>query len=272
VIGHYVPQLNMGMVIQYDKTEVFQKLHWLKINIIIVTSISLLIVLLIVTWLARSLWEAHMKSELLLKNILPVFVIEELKEKKHFVARNVHKVSIVFMDIVGFTAFTASHSPVIVVTILDELFSILDSLCDKYQLEKIKTIGDAHMSVAGLIFPQADHAARAVNMALDAIDAIQNYNLDNHTNFAIRIGIDSGSITAGIIGKRKFSYDVWGNAVNRASRMESTGTPNIVQITTDTYEALPHKENYKISSQQHIVVKGLGEVDTYLVEGRTGSR
>lgn len=265
---HYVPQLNMGMVVQYDKAETFQKVRWLKINIIFMISISLLIVMLVISWLARALWKAHMKSERLLENILPKFVIDELKEKKQFIARNVHDVSIVFMDIVGFTAFTASHEPGAVVAYLDDLFSIIDKLCDKYQLEKIKTIGDAHMSVAGLIFPQPDHAERAVNMALDAILAVQHYNLDHHLNFALRIGIDSGNITAGIIGRRKFSYDVWGTTVNRASRMESTGVANKVQITADTYAVLPNKENYKITPREHVALKGLGEVDTYLVEER----
>jgi len=265
---HYVPQLNMGMVVQYDKAETFQKIHWLKMNIIMMISISLLIVMMAVSILARALWKAHMKSEHLLENILPTFVIEELKEKKQFVARNVHHVSIVFMDIIGFTAFTASHPPEVVVAILDDLFSIFDNLCDKYQLEKIKTIGDAHMSVAGLIFPQSDHAERAINMALDAILAVQHYNLDHHINFALRVGIDSGDITASIIGKHKFSYDVWGTTVNRASRMESTGLENRVQITADTYALLPNKEKYKISPREHVIAKGLGEVDTYLVEER----
>ena len=102
-------------------------------------------------------------------------------------------------------------------------------------------------------------------MGLDAILAVKQYNLDHHSNFALRVGIDSGNVTAGIIGKRKFSYDLWGTAVNRASRMESTGVADAVQISTDTYEALLAKENYKFELRRDLMVKGFGGMDTYLV-------
>jgi adenylate cyclase len=256
------------MVIQYDKAEIFQKLRWLKINIIVMSGISLLMVMWAVIWLARSLWREHMKSEALLENTLPKFVIEELEEKKQFVAREISNTSIIFIDIVEFTSFTLSKPPEMVVATLDDLFSIIDALCANYQIEKIKTIGDAHMSVAGLISPQDDHATRAVNMALDVVLAIQHYNLDHRTDFAVKIGIDSGDIVAGIIGKQKFSYDVWGNAVNRASRMEAMGKENMIHISSATYDALINKESYNIIPQTHVTLKGIGEVDTYLVEGR----
>ncbi len=155
--------------------------------------------------------------------------------------------------------------------ILDALFSIFDNLSDKYQLEKIKTIGDSYMAASGLIVPQDDHASRAVNLGLDAIEAVHQYNLTSHTDFAIRVGIDSGNVIAGIIGKKKFSYDLWGNSVNCASRMESTGLPNELQISAQTYSALLNKEEYRFTLRKNVMVKGLGEMDTYLVSRLSGN-
>ena len=270
-IYSFVPQLNMGMIIEYDKAEVYQKIRWLKVYMIVITLIDLLMVIMIVLWIAGSLREAHRKSERLLENILPKFVADELKEKKLFLARHVDHVSVIFIDIIKFTPIFSSKSPEDVVVILDALFSIFDNLSDKYQLEKIKTIGDSYMAASGLIVPQDDHASRAVNLGLDAIEAVHQYNLTSHTDFAIRVGIDSGNVIAGIIGKKKFSYDLWGNSVNCASRMESTGLPNELQISAQTYSALLNKEEYRFTLRKNVMVKGLGEMDTYLVSRLSGN-
>jgi class 3 adenylate cyclase len=264
-IFSYVPQLNMGMVIAYDKSDVYQKIHWLQVNMVVITLIDLLIVIMIVSWIAGSLREAQRKSERLLENILPKFVVDELKEKKQFSARLVSNISVLFMDFHNFTPFCSSKTPEDVIVILDEFFSMFDTLSDKYQLEKIKTIGDAYMSVAGLIVAQDDHASRAIHMALDAIDAVKEYNHNHGTDFAIRAGIDSGNVITGIVGRKKFSYDLWGNAVNCASRMESTGLPNEVQISENTYKALTDKKPYVFKQRQCVDVKGFGIMDTYLV-------
>ena len=270
-IYSYVPQLNMGMIIEYDKAEVYWKMHWLKVNMTVLTLIDLLMVTMIVLWIASSLREAHSRSERLLENILPKFVANELKMKKRFLARHVENVSILFMDIMNFTPFSSSKPPEVVITILDDLFSILDHLSDQYQLEKIKTIGDAYMAASGLLTPQADHANRAVNMGLDAIEAIKQYNLTNGTDFSVRVGIGSGKVVAGIIGKKKFSYDLWGNSVNYASRMESTDLANEVQISIETYTALIDKDNYQFTLRQNVFVKGFGDMNTYLVSRRKTS-
>jgi class 3 adenylate cyclase len=266
VVYRYVPQLNMGMLISYDKTEIYQKLKWLQTNMVILTGFSLLLVIALVFWISRQLWQANVKTEQLLENILPKFVIDELKEKKQFAARDVYNVAIVFADIVNFTPFTSSTSPEKVVYILDKIFSIFEQLSAKYQLEKIKTIGDEYMAAAGLTTMQEDYANRAVDMALEMVSAIKHFNIDHHTNFALRVGVDAGKVIAGIIGKTKFSYDLWGNAVNRASRMESTGVENKVQITLETYEALHNKENYHATLRPKVMVKGFGEMDTYLID------
>lgn len=268
-IYSYVPQFNMGMIIEYDKAEVYQKIHWLKVNILTITTIDLLMIIMIVLWISKELKKAQMKSELLLENILPKFVIDELKEKKQFLARSVKNVSVFFVDIVQFSNYSLSKPPELVVNELDELFSILDHLCEKYQLEKIKTIGDAYMAVAGLIMPQVDHAARAIDMGLDAIEAVKEYNLKHATSFELRVGVNSGDVVAGIIGKKKFSYDLWGSAVNCASRMESTGVTNSIQISSATYAALPNKDAYIFEERKNVVVKGFGEMDTYLVFRKT---
>ena len=264
-IFSYVPQLNMGIVIAYDKSDVYQKIHWLQVNMVVITLIDLLIVIMIVSWIAGSLREAQRKSERLLENILPKFVVDELKEKKQFSARLVSDTSVLFMDFHNFTPFCSSKTPEEVIVILDALFSMFDTLSDKYQLEKIKTIGDAYMAVAGLIVAQDDHASRAIHMALDAIEAVKEYNQKHGTNFAIRAGIDSGNVITGIVGKKKFSYDLWGDAVNCASRMESTGLPNEIQISENTYKALSDKKPYVFKQRQRIDVKGFGIMDTYLV-------
>ena len=255
----------MGIVIAYDKSDVYQKIHWLQVNMVVITLIDLLIVIMIVSWIAGSLREAQRKSERLLENILPKFVVDELKEKKQFSARLVSDTSVLFMDFHNFTPFCSSKTPEEVIVILDALFSMFDTLSDKYQLEKIKTIGDAYMAVAGLIVAQDDHASRAIHMALDAIEAVKEYNQKHGTNFAIRAGIDSGNVITGIVGKKKFSYDLWGDAVNCASRMESTGLPNEIQISENTYKALSDKKPYVFKQRQRIDVKGFGIMDTYLV-------
>lgn len=265
-VFRYVPQLNMGLLMQYDKSEVFQKIQTLNLSTLLFTLLSLLFIAGTVFWVSYKLRKANLRSEQLLENILPTFVIDELKEKKEFTARTTNNVSILFVDLVDFTPFASSTSPTTVVNILTELFSAFDKITDKYQLEKIKTIGDGYMAVAGLTLTQEDHADRAVNCALEMILEVKHFNLDHQLNFALRAGIDSGVITAGIIGKKKFSYDIWGNAVNRASRMESTGIENKLQITQETYDALQHKESYKITESQEKGVKGIGKLKTYIIE------
>ena len=268
-IYSYVPQLNMGMIVEYKKTDVYWKIGFLKSSMIIITLIDLLLVIMIVLWVAGALREAHQKSERLLENILPRFVVDELKEKKTFAARKVLNVSIIFMDIINFTSYCASKPPETVVGLLDDLFSLFDSLCDRYGMEKIKTIGDAYMAVSGLVCHQDDHASRAINLGLDAIEALHHYNLAHKTDFSIRVGVDSGDVLAGIIGKKKFSYDLWGNAVNTASRMESTGVSNELQITTHTYDALLNKQQYCFKLIEKVAIKGLGDMTTYLVSKAT---
>ena len=227
---------------------------------------ALLFCILIIFWTLWKLRAARIRNEFLLKNMLPKFVIEELKDKKIFYPRNVQNVSVIFIDIVRFTPFTSQTAPEAVVHILDEIFSIFDQLSIKYALEKIKTIGDAYMAVSGLIAPQVDHANKAIDFALDAIEQIKQYNARQATDFSLRVGIDSGTVTSGIIGTQKFSYDLWGNVVNRASRMQTTSEENKVQITEETRLAIKKIEKYHITAREKWIVKGLGGMCTYFIE------
>jgi class 3 adenylate cyclase len=149
---------------------------------------------------------------------------------------------------------------------LNVIFSEFDQLAEQHGLEKIKTIGDAYMVVAGLPTPRADHAQAIAEMALDMQEAIAQYNVETGQAFKIRIGINSGPVVAGVIGIKKFSYDLWGDTVNIASRMESQGLPGFIQVTRVTYERL--RDQFLFEERQPIQVKGKGEMTTYLLAGR----
>lgn len=229
-----------------------------------------------VIWVARDISDrkeaelamhlAQQKSESLLLNILPKPIAEQLKQSTEAIAEHFDEVSILFSDIVGFTPLSARLSPIELVKLLNEMFSKFDKLAEKYQLEKIKTIGDAYMVAAGLPVPRPNHAQAIAEMALDMQEAIQQFSRENNEEFQIRIGINSGPVVAGVIGKKKFIYDLWGDTVNVASRMESSGSPGKIQVTAETYELL--KEHYVLEERGKVLVKGKGEMITYWLVDR----
>ena len=229
-----------------------------------------------VIWVARDISDrkeaelalhiAQQQSESLLLNILPKTIAEQLKQSTDAIAEHFDEVSILFSDIVGFTPLSARLSPIDLVKLLNDMFSKFDKLAEKYQLEKIKTIGDAYMVAAGLPLRRENHAQAIAEMALDMQDSIHQFCRDNREEFQIRIGIHSGPVVAGVIGKKKFIYDLWGDTVNVASRMESSGTPGKIQISSDTYELL--KNRYIVEKRGQISVKGKGEMITYWLVGR----
>jgi PAS domain S-box-containing protein len=229
-----------------------------------------------VIWVARDISDrkeaelalhiAQQQSESLLLNILPKTIAEQLKQSTDAIAEHFDEVSILFSDIVGFTPLSARLSPIDLVKLLNDMFSKFDKLAEKYQLEKIKTIGDAYMVAAGLPLKRANHAQAIAEMALDMQASIQHFSSNNGEEFQIRIGIHSGPVIAGVIGKKKFIYDLWGDTVNVASRMESSGTPGKIQISSDTYELL--KDRYIVEKRGQISVKGKGEMITYWLLGR----
>ena len=209
------------------------------------------------------------RSERLLLNVLPEPIAERLKEGPGVIADTFDEVTVLFADIVGFTQFADQRSAVEVVDVLNEVFSVFDDLADRHGLEKIKTIGDAYMVVAGIPFPREDHAAAIAEMALAMRPAIAHLSEWHAVELAIRIGIDCGPAVAGVIGRRKFSYDVWGSTVNIASRMESHGVPGEIQVTERVRERL--RDRFELRERGVIDVKGLGPTRTYLLVGRRDS-
>ena len=178
------------------------------------------------------------RAENLLLNILPRSIADKLKADTSTIADQFAAASILFADVVDFTPLSDRLQPAEVVGILDHLFTHFDLLADRYEVEKIKTIGDCYMVAAGVPTPRADHARVMALMALDMRDAMRSQDAVGHLGLEIRIGINSGPVVAGVIGRKRFLYDLWGDAVNMASRMESHGTPGQIQVTQATYELL----------------------------------
>jgi class 3 adenylate cyclase len=207
------------------------------------------------------------KSEALLLNVLPGPIAERLKLENRPIADGFQDVSVLFADIVGFTKLSERLSPEALVGRLNQLFSAFDDLLDRFKLEKIKTIGDAYMVVGGLNGGK-DHALALAELALDMLARIKELRSELHEDFSVRIGINTGPVVGGVIGKKKFIYDVWGDTVNIASRMESTGSPGSVQVSHETYLRIQHM--YVFEDRGEIEVKGKGLMRTWLIKERRG--
>ena len=201
------------------------------------------------------------QTERLLLNILPKPIAERLQKEQKLIADHFDEVSVLFADLVGFTEFSARKTPTQLVEILNGIFCEFDRLSESHGLEKIKTIGDAYMVVGGLPTARGDHAQAIALLALEMQSALTQFNLKIGESFQLRIGMHSGSVVAGIIGISKFSYDLWGDTVNVASRMESNGMPGKIQVTGATYERL--KEQFIFEERGMIEVKGKGKMLTY---------
>ncbi|HEY9728657.1 MAG TPA: adenylate/guanylate cyclase domain-containing protein [Chroococcales cyanobacterium] len=206
------------------------------------------------------------KSEQLLLNILPRAIAQRLKQDQQWIAEHFDDVTILFADIVGFTPLSAHLEPIELVNLLNQIFSDFDQLAQRYGVEKIKTIGDAYMVVGGLPLPMVNHAEAIAQMALDMQQVINRYQTDKGYSLQIRIGINTGSVVAGVIGRNKFIYDLWGDAVNVASRMESSGVAGRIQVTSGTCDRL--KAKYVLKERGMTFVKGKGEMITYWLTGR----
>ena len=204
------------------------------------------------------------KSETLLLNILPKEIAAILKNESRTIADHYDEASVLFADMVGFTPLSAQLPPVEMVELLNEVFSYFDSLVDKYNVEKIRTIGDSYMVASGVPRGRPDHAQALVRMGLEMRDYIATHTFGHNQQVNFRIGINSGSMIAGVIGRRKFVYDVWGDAVNIASRMESHGLGGAVQITQTTHELI--KDEFVCEPRGKVNVKGKGEMDVWLVK------
>ena len=205
------------------------------------------------------------KAEDLLLNILPRSIAERLKESTATIADQFDAATILFADVVDFTPLSERLAPGEVVGILDHLFTHFDVLADAYGLEKIKTIGDCYMVAAGVPTPRPDHARAMALMALDMREAMRSSDEVGHLGLELRIGINSGPVVAGVIGRKRFLYDLWGDAVNTASRMESQGAPGQIQVTRATYELLT--DDFAFEHHGTVDVKGKGELETWYLLG-----
>lgn len=201
------------------------------------------------------------KSDKLLLNILPPSIADRLKLSSDCIADGFPEATVLFADIVGFTELSSRLSPQDLVARLNQIFSAFDTLAEKYGLEKIKTIGDAYMVVGGLPNPSAEHAVSVAKFALEMRSELQRINKSLGELFDIRIGINCGPVVAGVIGIKKFTYDLWGDTVNVASRMESHGKPGEIHISESFYKKV--RSHYDCESRGTVIIKGKGEMKTY---------
>ena len=207
------------------------------------------------------------KTERLLLNVLPHSIAVRLKQGELTIAERFNGVTVLFADVVDFSDFASHTEPEDIVAMLNDLFSRFDQLADRHGLEKIKTIGDSYLVVGGLPERRTDHAEAMGSMALEMLGALEEFNQDRSGVIRMRIGLNSGPVVAGIIGRHKFSYDLWGATVNLASRMQSSGVPGCIQVSPATYELLQGK--FQLTPRGSVICKGLGEVTTYLLTGKT---
>ncbi len=212
-----------------------------------------------------ALRQEQAKAENLLLNILPRSIADKLKDETQPIADHFGSASILFADVADFTPWSERLPPAEVVGYLDRLFSHFDALAERYALEKIKTIGDCYMVAAGVPTPRPDHARALALMALDMLEAMRSQEEVAHLGHELRVGINSGPVVAGVIGRKRFLYDLWGDAVNTASRMESHGTPGRIQITRATYELLA--DEFECEPRGTIEVKGKGKVEAWYLIG-----
>ena len=211
---------------------------------------------------AEALAHEHSRSEALLLNVLPKVIAERLKHSPAVIADRFAQATILFADVVGFTPLAASMKSEELVGLLDQLFSAFDDLAERYGVEKIKTIGDAYMVAGGVPIPRPDAAHATADLALAMVQAAARVAPE----LGLRIGIHIGPIVAGVIGKKKFAYDLWGDTVNTASRMESHSMSGRIQVSSALREHLGNA--FVFTSRGAVVVKGLGAMETFFLEGR----
>jgi guanylate cyclase len=212
-----------------------------------------------------ALRSAQERAESLLLDMLPRSIAERLQSRSQTIADQFPTASILFADVVDFTPRTEHLRPAEVVGLLDDLFGHFDALAERYGLEKIKTIGDCYMVAAGVPDPRPDHARALALMALDMLEVVDSEDEIGQLGIELRIGINSGPVVAGVIGRKRRLYDLWGDAVNTASRMESHGTPGRIQITRATYELV--KEEFVCERRGTVTVKGKGDMETWYLTG-----
>ena len=211
----------------------------------------------------------HRENQRLLLNILPEAIADRLRGGETLIADRFDDVTLLFADIVGFTAMSSTMSPRELVTVLNEVFTVFDDLVEQHDLEKVKTIGDAYMVIGGLLDTSTDHTQRVADLALDLSARLEAIEAASRLGVQFRIGINCGPVVAGVIGTKKFIYDVWGDTVNLAARMESLGIPGRIQVSGAVEERL--REAYQLEARGLINVKGKGSLPTWFLTGGPNS-
>jgi adenylate cyclase len=234
-------------------------------NIINIVMTFIVIGVITMSLLAES-DRANKANEDLLNNVLPRSIATRLKKKEPTIADGFQNASILFADLAGFTPVSQKMTPDELVEMLDAIFSRFDELVDQYGLEKIKTIGDEYMVASGIPIPREDHAQALADFALAMRDSLTEYSTAKNVDLQMRIGINSGPVVAGVIGKRRFLYDLWGDSVNTASRMESHGIPGEIQVTEATRDLLEVNSRFTFIDRGIIDIKGKGPMQTYLLQ------
>jgi adenylate cyclase len=248
---------------------------WTQSTGFVITTISSVMVVVVTVWFAlrdtaraEAVMEAeYERSETLLENMLPVSIAERLKEPgRGVIADKYDDASVLFADIVGFTERASSTAPADLVRFLDRLYGAFDALVDKHGMEKIKVSGDSYMVVSGVPRPRPDHARALADFALDIANVAAGLKDPHGHAVALRVGMACGPVVAGVVGSRRFFYDVWGDAVNVASRMESTDSVGRIQVPEAMYARL--KDEFVLQERGHIDVKGKGPMRTWYLIGR----
>jgi adenylate cyclase len=216
----------------------------------------------------RELDQERARSHSLLLNILPQAIIDRLGDGETTIADRYACVTVLFSDLVGFTSISSELEPQLLVSDLNRLFSEFDALCERTEVEKIKTIGDAYLAVGGLPGTRADHATAVAELALGMVEAVARLNVSSGRDWRIRIGVHSGPVVAGVIGTRKFVYDVWGDTVNVASRLESSAEPNRILVSEPVAEAL--RGTFDLEPRGTVDLKGKGDTESFLLRGPPG--
>jgi guanylate cyclase len=210
--------------------------------------------------------QAMERSERLLLNVLPPEIAQRLKRQEYPIADRFDEVTVLFADMVGFTERSAAESPEVTVGVLNEFLTTFDNLAERHGLRPIRTTGDSYLVVGGLPVPRPDHAEAVADMALDMLAEVDALNLRHEWTVRFRIGVNTGPAMAAVVGHYRFTYDVWSDAVNTASRMESSGAPGRIQVTEETYRRLC--DRYRFEPRGQIEVKGKGPMTTYFLVGR----
>ena len=218
----------------------------------------------------REIRRLHYENQRLLLNILPEAIAARLRAGEKLIADRFDDVTLLFADIVGFTAMSSAMSPQELVTVLNEVFTVFDDLVDRHRLEKVKTIGDAYMVIGGLLDDSADHTQRVADLALDLSARLDAIEAASRLGVQFRIGINCGPVVAGVIGTKKFIYDVWGDTVNLAARMESLGVPGRIQVSGAVEERL--RRRYTLEARGLVEVKGKGSLPTWFLVGGPGGK